>query len=88
MELTTNTGALGYQRLLEQISGTFSQGQARAAQVVNTILIDTYWQVGQYIVEFDQAGLQRATYGEALLFRELELLMRGGLTKGLLIHEQ
>ncbi|WP_310645426.1 PDDEXK nuclease domain-containing protein [Limnohabitans sp.] len=73
MELNTNTSNSpnpnnpGYQQLLAQISGTFSQGQARAAQAVNTVLIDTYWQVGQHIVEFEQAGQQRATYGKALL---------------------
>ena len=68
MELNPNTpNSTGYQQLLAQISGTFSQGQARAAQAVNTVLIDTYWQVGQHIVEFEQAGQQRATYGKGLL---------------------
>jgi predicted nuclease of restriction endonuclease-like (RecB) superfamily len=68
MELTPNLpNSPDYQQLLAQISGTFSQGQARAAQAVNTVLIDTYWQVGQHIVEFEQAGQQRATYGKALL---------------------
>ena len=68
MELTPNTpNSPDYQQLLAQISGTFSQGQARAAQAVNTALIDTYWQVGQHIVEFEQAGQERAAYGKALL---------------------
>ncbi len=61
------TNDAGYQQLLAQISGTFGQGQARAAQAVNTALVSTYWQVGQHIVEFEQAGQQRATYGKALL---------------------
>ncbi|MBY0502528.1 MAG: hypothetical protein K2X03_01375 [Bryobacteraceae bacterium] len=57
----------GYGKLLEQISGTRTAGQARAAQAVNTQLIETYWQVGRHIVEFEQAGNLRAEYGKALL---------------------
>ena len=61
------TGNHDYQQLLEEISGSYIQGQVRAAQAVNLVLIDTYWQVGRHIVEFEQAGQQRATYGKALL---------------------
>jgi hypothetical protein len=61
------TGKHDYQQLLEEISGSYIQGQVRAAQAVNLVLIDTYWQVGRHIVEFEQAGQQRATYGKALL---------------------
>jgi hypothetical protein len=69
----------GYEHLLAKISGTFSQGQAQAAQAVNTALIDTYWQVGQHIVEFEQAGQQRAAYGQALLADlALDLTLRHG----------
>lgn len=64
MELT---GTGGYRQLLEQISGTYTAGQARAAQAVNTQLIETYWQVGRHIVEFEQAGNLRAEYGKALI---------------------
>jgi predicted nuclease of restriction endonuclease-like (RecB) superfamily len=56
-----------YTQLLERISGTFHHAQIRAVQAVNAVLIDTYWQVGRNIVEFEQAGRQRATYGKSLL---------------------
>lgn len=56
-----------YTLLVERISDTFGHAQIRAAQAVNSVLINTYWQVGQHIVEFEQAGQQRATYGKALL---------------------
>ena len=36
-------------------------------QAVNTQLIETYWQVGRHIVEFEQAGNLRAEYGKALI---------------------
>ncbi|MBM3758094.1 MAG: DUF1016 domain-containing protein, partial [Acidobacteria bacterium] len=64
MDLVT-TG--GYERLLDQISATYSQGQGRASQAVNKELIETYWQVGRYIVEFEQSGNLRAEYGKALI---------------------
>lgn len=56
-----------YHRLLEQISDTYTQGRQRAAQAVNVQLIDTYWQVGRHIVEFEQSGKVRAAYGTALI---------------------
>lgn len=64
MELTR---ADGYQQLLEQISDAYTQGRVRAVQAVNTQLIETYWQVGQHIVEYEQAGNLRAEYGKALI---------------------
>jgi hypothetical protein len=64
MELTTTDG---YRHLLRQISDTYTQGQVRAVQAVSTHLIETYWQVGRHIVEFEQAGQVRAEYGTALI---------------------
>ena len=43
---------LEYQNLLGKISDTYTQGKFRAHQAVNTHLIETYWQIGQYIVEY------------------------------------
>ena len=43
MELTSTDS---YRHLLEQISGTYTEGRVRAVQAVNTQLIETYWQVG------------------------------------------
>lgn len=60
-------GSDGYRRLLQQISDTYTEGRVRAVQAVNTRLIETYWQVGQHIVEFEQAGQVRAEYGKALI---------------------
>ena len=59
--------AQGYDGLLGQISATLLYGQGRAVQAVNIQLIDTYWKIGQHIVEFEQAGHQRAEYGTGLI---------------------
>lgn len=56
-----------YQTLIERISSTYTQGRASAMQAVNVELLQTYWQVGRHIVEFEQQGESRAGYGKALL---------------------
>jgi len=58
-----------YLHLLTRISDAFTSGQFRAAKAVNRELVETYWQVGQHIVEFEQAGTLRAEYGKGLLNR-------------------
>jgi len=79
----------GYDHLLERISGAYTQGQSRAAQAVNTVLIETYWQVGRHIVEFEQGGQDRAGYGKALLeqlARDLTLRHGKGFSRSNLNH--
>lgn len=41
----------------------------RAARSVNTVMTAACWLIGQYIVEFEQAGEGRAGYGAALIKR-------------------
>ena len=57
----------GYQRLVGQISEAYTQGRVQAFRVVNTQLLETYWQIGQEIVEIEQGGEVKAEYGKALL---------------------
>lgn len=56
-----------YKGLVEQISVRYEQGRMKATQAVNTAMVETYWQIGQYIVEFEQGGSAKAAYGKALL---------------------
>jgi len=58
-----------YQTLLQQISETYTTGQTKAIQATNTTLLETYWQIGAHIVEFEQGGNTKAEYGTALLER-------------------
>jgi len=58
-----------YESLVEQIGDLLRQGRTRAAYTVNTILVQTYWQIGKYIVEFEQGGLDKSEYGSKLLDR-------------------
>jgi predicted nuclease of restriction endonuclease-like (RecB) superfamily len=56
-----------YEQLLDTISSVYEAGRVRAVNAVNAELVRTYWIIGQHIVEFEQAGMQRADYGKGLL---------------------
>lgn len=86
MKLSTTDG---YPHLLEQISATYTQGRMGAMQVVNAKLIETYWLIGQHIVEFEQSGKSRADYGKALidnLAADLNLRLGKGFSRSNLIR--
>jgi predicted nuclease of restriction endonuclease-like (RecB) superfamily len=59
--------SLDYRQLVSQISDTFVQGQRKAVLTVNACLVETYWKIGQYIIEYEQDGKERAEYGRRLL---------------------
>lgn len=65
-----------YQALLEQIGNTYLDGRKQVAQTINHHLLRTYWQIGQYIVEYEQQGKATATYGKGLLQKLSEDLKR------------
>jgi len=56
-----------YSRLINQISETYLQGQRNAVSAINTALVETYWQIGKYIIKYEQDGNLKAAYGKALL---------------------
>ena len=71
----------GYQQLLENITAAYGRGRSRAMQAVNTQLLETYWQMGQYIVEFEQEGSATPQYGKQLL-KNLSADLKVQLGKG------
>ena len=78
-----------YQQLIGHIAKDYQQGQHQAAQAINTQLIETYWQIGQRIVEFEQNGQQRAEYGKALitqLAKDLTLLLGKGFSRSNVVY--
>jgi DUF1016 N-terminal domain len=56
-----------YNELVQCISDTYQLGQKRAQRAVNSSMLDTYWEIGRYIVEFEQGGHAKAAYGKNLL---------------------
>jgi predicted nuclease of restriction endonuclease-like (RecB) superfamily len=78
-----------YEQLLSTISSTYEAGRVRAVNAVNAELVRTYWIIGQYIVEFEQAGMQKADYGKGLLeqlSRDLTLQHGRGFSRSNLIR--
>ena len=78
-----------YQNLLGKISEIYTIGQVKAVQAVNVQLLETYWQIGQHIVEFEQGGKLRAEYGKALintLAKDLSLLHGKGFSRSNLVY--
>ena len=53
--------------LLNTLRDLIAQARQQATRSVNTIQVQTYWQIGQHIVEFEQGGEARAQYGKRLL---------------------
>ncbi|MFM0334362.1 PDDEXK nuclease domain-containing protein [Paraburkholderia strydomiana] len=58
-----------YASLQQDIEDVVEATRAAAARSVNAIMTASYWAVGRRIVEFEQGGAERATYGEALIRR-------------------
>ena len=52
-----------YQNLVSGISGVYSAARDSAARSVNSILVQAYWEIGRYIVEFEQGGDLKSEYG-------------------------
>lgn len=78
-----------YATLVGSIGQLLQQARGKAARAVNTLLVDTYWQVGRYIVEYEQQGRQRAEYGSNLLNRlsaDLTRLYGSGFSKSNLLY--
>jgi predicted nuclease of restriction endonuclease-like (RecB) superfamily len=58
-----------YNTLISQIGSLLQKGRTQASYAVNEILVQTYWQIGKHIVEFEQGGEIKAEYGDKLLLR-------------------
>lgn len=56
-----------YQSLVTQIATTYSDGFQKTVVAINSNMVDTYWKIGQHIVEFEQGGNKKAEYGKALI---------------------
>jgi predicted nuclease of restriction endonuclease-like (RecB) superfamily len=67
MENIPDKNSNNYQNLVSQISETYSMGYQKAVMAVNSNMVETYWKIGQYIIEFEQGGVFKAQYGKALL---------------------
>jgi len=63
-----------YARLLTDLRAISSSGRQRAVNAVNAEMVQTYWRIGERIVQEEQGGQARAEYGEQVLVRLGRLL--------------
>ena len=68
-------------QLADNITSLVNETKSHLAQVINTTMVVTYWNIGRYIVEFEQHGDAKAQYGTALL-SSLAKILRAKLGKG------
>ncbi len=62
-------GSAGYDGVLSGMVELLDAARRASARVVNSLMTATYWEMGRRIVEQEQAGSERAGYGEELLAR-------------------
>lgn len=73
-----------YDALVKQITELVAQSKQKALHAVNSALVEMNWNIGKYIVEFEQNGNARAEYGAKLipqLSRDLTLRLGNGYSK-------
>lgn len=58
-----------YLGLVEDLSGLLEAARRSSARAVNAVMTATYWEIGRRIVEFEQGGERRASYGRQLIAR-------------------
>ncbi|WP_071145343.1 PDDEXK nuclease domain-containing protein [Bacteroides ihuae] len=72
---------MNFESLVNHISSIQETLQAQAVHSVNLALTSRNWLMGCYIVEFEQRGEDRATYGEQLLMKLEKRLNAKGLNE-------
>lgn len=60
--------------LLTALRELIQQGRQRALRAVDMVQVQTCWEIGRHIVEYEQGGEARAAYGKGLLPRLAETL--------------
>ncbi|WP_229427270.1 PDDEXK nuclease domain-containing protein [Massilia atriviolacea] len=69
------------QALLAELGELIRQARQRALRAVDVIQVQTCWELGRHIVEFEQGGAARASYGKRLL-SELATALTAEFGKG------
>lgn len=54
-------------RLADNITSLVNDTKKQLARTINNNIVETYWNIGKYIVEFEQNGNAKARYGTSLL---------------------
>ncbi len=60
---------VAFDELLGRLRGLIQEARQHVLRSVDVVQVRTCWEVGRYIVEFEQGGAHRAKYGAKLLPR-------------------
>jgi len=58
-----------YDALLRHVGDVLEQGRRKVASAVNAAMVQTYWEIGRQIVEYEQHGSGKAEYGSDVINR-------------------
>lgn len=64
------------EELFSLVAELIGQSRKQVAKAINTSMVYTYYYIGQYVVEFEQGGNKRASYGKGVLKRLSERLKK------------
>lgn len=56
-----------YEKLIKSIGSVYSNAKNNVVSAVNIEMLNAYWEIGRYIIEFEQKGKIKAEYGKELL---------------------
>ena len=65
----SRSDANSYVELIRNIGSLLETGKKQAVSAVNQAMVRTYWEIGKHIVEYEQAGNEKAEYGSETLKR-------------------
>ena len=74
-----------YDLLLQSIEQALRHGRDQVAYAVSRTILETYWKIGQSIIEHEQKGLEKAEYGSDVLNRlsaDLSVRYGKGFSRG------
>lgn len=71
---------MNFQELIKAVSETHHSLKTSAFKAINRLLTLRNWVIGFYIIEYEQNGVDKASYGDKLLFRLANELQQGNLS--------
>lgn len=65
--ITTTDSITTLQPLIDNISMAINDARRKVASHINATMTKAYWQIGKYIVEYEQGGQAKVAYGTSTL---------------------
>ena len=65
---------MNIQELVTSLRALLNKSQQQLKQTINTTMVQTYWNVGRIIVQGEQKGSERASYGKQVVSQLAEIL--------------